>query len=364
MSESSLINIQIADLARQQLDAPIWGYLAGGAEDEIALRRNRSIFQTMSIVPRVLSDTTQLNMRKKFWGIDFRIPVIAAPIGGLVQFHEDGDIAWAQGLAEAGIVGVTSGVARIDPREIAANADTLFYQLYPYGDSIWMLEQIQMAVSSGYKAIVVTVDVPYLSIRERDRLGDYDATKVKYRYANNPPDRSMSSSFDWAGLSYIIKNSKLPVIIKGIMHVNDAEKAIQMGAQGVWISNHGGRQLDKAPAPLSVLPKIASVCRSKGIPVILDGGIRRGSDILLATILGADIVAVGRLPVYGLATNGKGGVAQVFDNLTQELRISMGLAGISELSFKLGGEGDYLQEEPLSTIPSRWDKLEAMYDDK
>jgi isopentenyl diphosphate isomerase/L-lactate dehydrogenase-like FMN-dependent dehydrogenase len=354
-----MINIEIAKEAKKKLSAQLWDYLAGGSDDEIALRRNRQAFQKWAFSPKVLKDVSQIDLKRRFLNLSLNMPVISAPIGGLIQFHADGDCEWARGIKQAGSVGVVSGASRMHPRQILDESGAnLFYQLYAYGDEHWIKDQIDMVEACGYQALVVNVDSAYFGQRERDILNGYDSRQVRWITAAPPPNRLLNRCLDWHLLARIQSWTKLSVILKGLSHPEDAKKAIQMGVKALWISNHGGRQLDLIPSSLEQVKVLAPLCRKASIPLIMDGGIRRGSDVLLALLLGADLVALGRLPVYGLLVDGAGGVCKVMKNIEQELRAAMGLVGLTNLNLNAQSSENYLtrlQDTPLMT---RWDALE------
>ena len=354
------INYQLGVEAKQKLDPAVWNYLVGGAEDEIALQRNRLAFQKWSLLPRVLTDVSALDLRSQLLGIPMQLPVIAAPIGGLTKFHEEGDSEWAKGLAAAGVIGTVSGVARIKPEEIIQTSQaTLLYQLYYFGDDEWVGNQLRTAEAVGYKAIVVTVDTAYYTQRERDILAHYDARHAGWRSAPNPPDRLRNRRLDWNALKFIQSCTRLPVILKGACFPADVERAFDCGIQAIWVSNHGGRQLDNTLSSLEALVPLVPVCKAANIPLIVDGGIRRGSHVLLALLLGATAVSVGRLPVYGLAAQGAAGVKQVFENLETELRTAMGLMGITNLEFDESLMRERLIQSNPPYLPTKWDVLES-----
>jgi len=354
-----MINIEYALAAKKLLEPGIWNYLVGGSEDELALRRNRNAFQDWAFIPRVLIDVSQLNLTKTIFNIPLKIPVIGSPIGGLTKMHEKGDSEWARGIAQAEIVGAVSGVARIKPQEIikGSNANLLF-QLYFYGNYDWVKEQVQMAEKCGYQAIILTVDTPYYGLRERDILGKFDPRQVGWSSAPPPPDRSCNVRLNWASVKRIQTFTSLPFIIKGIVNPEDVQIAAEHGVAAIWLSNHGGRQLDYSLPTLEVLTRIAPTCRKYSLPIVFDGGIRRGSDVLLALLLGADVVAVGRLPIYGLAVDGANGMKTVFENLENELRTAMGLVGLTSLSFNYNDLQDRLVRRDDSPLSTRWDEIE------
>ena len=354
-----MINVQICSEAKHKMDKGAWNYLIGGSESELGLRRNRHAFQKWAFLPQVLQDVSKIDLSTSFLNIPLRLPVIAAPIGGLTQFHKRGDLEWASGLSLAQVVGVTSGVARVEFEKIIKETSSpLFYQHYFFGDDVWVKDQLQLAESCGYQAILVTVDTAYYGNRERDILGNYDPRYAGWRTAPQPPDRSRNTKLDWLELEKLRTYTELPLIIKGIVSPKDVKRAIEMQVDALWISNHGGRQLDNTTSTLDSLVRVASLCDESSMSLIFDGGIRRGSDVLLALLLGADIVAVGRLPIYGLILDGAQGIKKVFDNLVEELTSTMGLVGLTQINFAQDDTNSRIERLDTHILDTVWDKLE------
>jgi isopentenyl diphosphate isomerase/L-lactate dehydrogenase-like FMN-dependent dehydrogenase len=354
-----MINIEIARKAKEKLEAGPWAYLSGGADDEIALRRNRQAFQSWAFQPEALHDVSAIDTTAKLFGIDMPLPVIGAPIGGLTLFHERGDLEMAKGLGLAKMAGTISGVARVEIEKIMkeASAPQLF-QLYFFGDDTWVKDQVQKAESLGCKAIVVTVDTKYFGQRERDLLLNFDARQHGWRSAPLPPDRERNPKLNLKELEKIKKYTKLPFVIKGITSAHDVKEAIKLGVDAVWISNHGGRQLDHVSSSLESLVDAATICEKKNVKVIFDGGIRRGSEVLIAWLLGADYVALGRLLVYGLAYKGAEGLQEAVANLQTELKNAMGLIGIGSLEIDKASRRKKLQKLQPNFFRTQWDELE------
>ena len=355
-----MTNIEICEQAKKKIDAGPWNYLVGGAEDELSLRRNRKIFQKWNFVPHVLRDVKTLDLTTTFLKTKLRLPIIAAPIGGLTQFHEQGEYEWARGLSGSDIAGAVSGVARVEFEKIILETKSpLYHQLYFFGDDSWVKDQLQRAQACGYQAIVVTVDTPYYSLRERDLRANYDARAAGWRTAPEPPDRSRNPTLDWRKLDKIRGYTKLPLIIKGISAPADVKQAAKEKVAGVWISNHGGRCSDNSLSTLESLVRLRPILRKSSLEVVFDGGVRRGSQVLTALLLGADVVALGRLSLYGLIWDGAQGMKKVFDNLEVELRCAMGLLGLTHLQFKGKAMDQYIVENPAAMVlETLWDRVE------
>ena len=312
-------------------------------------------------MPHVLRDVSALDLTTTFLKTKLRLPIIAAPIGGLTQFHAQGEYEWARGLSASEIAGTVSGVARVEFEKIVSESKCpLYYQLYFFGDDHWVKDQLQRAQACGYQAVVVTVDTPYYSLRERDLRANYDARTAGWRTAAEPPDRSRNPTLDWRKLEKIRGYTKLPLIIKGISAPADVKQAGTEKIDGVWISNHGGRCIDNSLSTLESLVRLRPLLKKSSLDVIFDGGVRRGSEILTALLSGADVVALGRLPLYGLIWDGAPGMKRVFENLEAELRCAMGLLGLTRLRFKGKSMDQYIAENPAAVIlDTLWDQAEG-----
>lgn len=355
-----MINRQIAEQAKLNLDSGPWSYLVGGAENELALRRNRHAFQRWSFVPQGLHDLSKIDSSTQLFNKKLDVPIIAAPIGGITQFHKEGDFAWVKGLAKSNITGVVSGVTRVEFENLLKEVDSsFFFQLYFFGDDQWVEKKLKMAEACGYQAIVVTIDTKCFGQRERDIIGNYDSRKAGWRTTPEPPNRDRNLKLTVKELQKMRGYTKLPFIVKGVFSLEDVHMCLDMGVDAIWISNHGGRQLDYVSSGLSALVELAPVCHSKSIPVIYDGGIRRGSEALMAYLLGADVVAVGRLPIYGLIVDGENGVKQVMDNLKQEFLNTMGQIGLLHLNESYSDRLKRVKPEEIFGYLSGWDNIEG-----
>ncbi len=337
--------------ARAVLPAQNADYIAGGADDEITLRDNRRVFERVRLRPRYLVDVSKIDTEIELFGTALAAPVLLAPTAFQVLAHPDGETATARAAAAAGTVYCASTLSSYDLADIAAAADgPRWFQLYCAADRGITEDLVTRAKAAGYQALCLTVDVPVLGRREADlrngfrlpeealprnimRFLELDALTRSER--ESALDRLIGQLFDpalsWRDLAWIKSLSDLPLLIKGILTAEDARLALDHGADGIVVSNHGGRQLDGVPASLDVLAEIVEAVDG-ACPVLMDGGVRRGTDVVKALALGADAVSIGRPYVWGLAIGGEQGVAQVLDMLTQELRSAMALVGAASIA--------------------------------
>jgi 4-hydroxymandelate oxidase len=336
--------VSLADyerLAEQRLDANAWAYLAGGAGDEITMRWNREAFERTALLPRVLHGGPGGNTRIELLGHTFEHPILVAPLAHQRLAHSDGECATAQAAAaqDAGIV--VSTLSSTTMEDVAADAGPRrWFQLYFQQELAHTLDLVRRAESAGYEAIVVTVDAPLSGLRNREqRIGfrlppDLSAVNIAGYPVKPPPEGARSVVFDyfmtvapgWGDIAWLVSNTKLPVLLKGILTADDASLAIEHGAAGIVVSNHGGRTLDTLPSTFEVLPAIVEQVGGR-VPVVIDGGIRRGTDVLKSLAAGAAAVMVGRPIVYGLAVAGAVGVSHVLRLLRDELELAMALTG-------------------------------------
>jgi isopentenyl diphosphate isomerase/L-lactate dehydrogenase-like FMN-dependent dehydrogenase len=336
-------NEEIVQAARRNIGQGEYDYLVGGSESETTLRRNRLAFDGYAFRPRVLRDVSKINTSTSFMGHHLRIPVLLAPIGSLQAFTPTGGVASAQAAAEFGVVHVVSTATEPSLEEIAASTDApKIFQLYVRGDDDWVRDILMRAKNAGYKSIAVTVDLAVDSRRERPMISRY--TRLSRRI---PFDRVHQARLTWEKLDWIKEITGMPILLKGVQTPEDAELAVQHGVDVIWVSNHGGRQLDHAEGSLDVLAQVMPVVGDKA-DVIVDGGVQRGSDVLKAIALGAKCVAIGRLQGWGLAAAGKDGVVRVLEILENEIISAMGLLGVTSID-QLGPE--YLTRAPMVTPP-------------
>ena len=312
--------------ARQALAAPVWDYVDGGSGSETSLRRNRRALDRLALEQRILVDIREVDLSTELLGIRIPTPIIVAPVGGLFRIHPGGDPEMARGCGRQGTPFTVSGVAGFPLEEIAQAASApLIYQIYHHGDHEWAREWLGHVQRNGFNIICLTVDTPVYSRRERDIRNRYLA-RTRREGSIIHPDPLYPARLTWADVQFLRSIINLPFGLKGVLHVDDAERAIREGCDFLWVSNHGGRQLDDTRATIEALDEIANVVRGR-VPLIVDGGFRRGNDVIKAVALGATAVAMGRVPVWGLAAGGAAGVSQALAILREEMRIGLAMAG-------------------------------------
>jgi isopentenyl diphosphate isomerase/L-lactate dehydrogenase-like FMN-dependent dehydrogenase len=333
--------INVADFeqaAAGLLEAGPLGYFAGGAGDERTLRRNVDAFAEWELMPRVLVDVAEVDPSVELFGSRLSMPLLVAPVAFQRLAHADGEEGMARAAGAVGTAMCLSTIATATPASVAAAAPetTRWFQLYCFRDRAVTEALVAEAVESGYEAIALTVDAPFAGRRERDlRSGfavDVPAPAVQAATGTEEPLTPaevfalVDATLDWDALAVLADGCELPILVKGLMVPADAELAIEAGARGVVVSNHGGRQLDGVPATLDALPAVADAVAGR-VPVLMDGGVRRGTDVLVALALGADAVLAGRAPLWGLAVDGEAGAAAVLELLRAEIELALALLG-------------------------------------
>jgi isopentenyl diphosphate isomerase/L-lactate dehydrogenase-like FMN-dependent dehydrogenase len=338
MSEG-LVNVADYErLAAERLEAGPLGYFAGGAGDERTLRRNVAAFADWELLPRVLVDVSEVDPAVDLLGSRLSMPLLVAPVAFQRLVDEGGEEAMARAAGAVGTAMCVSTIATATPASVAAAApDTIrWFQLYCFKDRAVTEALLAEAIESGSKAIALTVDAPYVGRRERDlRTGfrvDVTAPAIQAALGTDRPV-SVAEAFglidprlDWDSLAALCESCELPILLKGLMSPADAELAIEAGAGGIVVSNHGGRQLDGVPATIDALPEVADAVAGR-VPVLMDGGVRRGTDVLVALALGAQAVLVGRPALWGLAVEGETGAQAVLKLLKDEIWLALALLG-------------------------------------
>jgi glycolate oxidase len=324
-----LSNEEVIQAARRNLDQGAWDYLVGGSESETSMRRNRLAFDRIAFRPRVLVDVSKIDTSTVFLGHMLRIPVILAPIGQLQRFTADGAVASAAAAGEFGIIQTVSSVTGPTLEETAAGGPgPKFFQLYVRGDLAWVKDMVDRVKAAGYAGFAITVDTAIYSRRERPMLGRSVATRIPRSFE----DPRYQAQLTWDVADRIKEMaSPLPFMVKGIGTAEDARLAVEHGVDVIWVSNHGGRQLDHGRGTLDTLPEIVEAAEGRA-DIILDGGVQRGSDVLKAIALGAKAVAVGKLQGWGAAAGGKDGVVRVLEILEDEIFSAMGLLGVNSVA--------------------------------
>jgi isopentenyl diphosphate isomerase/L-lactate dehydrogenase-like FMN-dependent dehydrogenase len=317
-------------LAQARLAPHLWDFFQGGSDDEVTLRACRAAFERIRLRPRVLVDVSSIDTRTTVLGTPVSLPVLIAPTAAHCVAHPDGECATALGAGRAGTLMIASTVATRTLEEIAqAASGPLWFQLYVYPTfevAEWL---VRRAEAAGYRAIVLTVDLPKLGNRERDRRNGVTIPPPPYQEANLAAVEKEGQQWvplTWDAIAWLRSITTLPILLKGILTAEDARLAVEHGVAGIVVSNHGGRQLDTSIPSIEALPEIAEAVGGR-CEIYLDGGIRRGTDILKALALGARAVLIGRPALWGLAVNGADGVYDVLELLRRELELSMALAG-------------------------------------
>jgi isopentenyl diphosphate isomerase/L-lactate dehydrogenase-like FMN-dependent dehydrogenase len=330
MSGQFVCTDQIIQEARRRLSDGDWYYIAGGAESETTLRRNRAAFDRLALLPRILVDVSHVDPSTTFLGQQLRIPAILAPIGQLHLFDPDGTVASTRAATEFGILHAVSSGSAIELEDVAAATPTpKIFQLSVYGDLEWTKETVSRVKAAGYVAIALTVDQAHSPRSEREMVIGY--VPPNPRPDRPPRERHWRASMTWEKMAQIKELAGLPFMIKGIQTAADARIAVEHGVDYLWVSNHGGRQVDHGRGSLDALPEVVEAAQGKA-RIIVDGGVQRGSDILKAVALGADVVALGKLQAWSLAAAGTSGVVQMLEILEDELITSMALCGLPSIS--------------------------------
>jgi isopentenyl diphosphate isomerase/L-lactate dehydrogenase-like FMN-dependent dehydrogenase len=332
--EGELLNVwDYERAASERLEAGPYSYFAGGANDELTLAENVAAYRRWLLRPRVLVDVSETSPAATVLGQALSMPILVAPVAFQRVVDPGGEVAMARAVATAGTVMCVSTMATSTWDEIAETGATRWFQLYVPSDSTVAAEVVAGAAEAGFSALVVTVDTPVLGRRERDHRTGFSIDHLLglewLRDAKVTPRsafHSISPSVTWADVERLASLSGLPVVLKGIVTAEDARLACENGAAGIVVSNHGGRQLDGVAATIDVLPEVAEAVEGR-IEVLVDGGIRRGSDVVKALALGARAVLVGRAPLWGLAVAGEQGAAHVLELLRAELHLALQLTG-------------------------------------
>src|ERR1700736_1281772 len=334
--------------ARAVLPAGIYDYIAGGSEDEATLRGNREAFARYRFRFKILASTDHTDPSSELLGQRFQMPVHLAPTAIQRMTHPDGELAAYRAASDAGIAYALSTLSSAAIEEVAAAATgPRWFQLYMHPDRTVSASFVERAVDAGYAAILLTVDLPKAGRRERDIRNAFSLPEG-VRYANlsgrkgteraDGPDpfahdvnAQTNPALSWNDLEWLVAKTSLPVMVKGVVRADDARHAVEVGARGLVVSNHGGRQLDYSTASLDALPEVVEAVGGR-VPVLLDGGVRRGTDVLKALCLGAAGVLIGRPYLWALAVDGADGVRRMLAMLHDEIEVSMSLLGVGRLS--------------------------------
>ncbi|WP_138419106.1 alpha-hydroxy-acid oxidizing protein [Aquibacillus sediminis] len=344
---------KIETAAKQAMSKSAFSYIASGAGGEETAKKNTDAFKNYSIVPRLLNDVSNLNTSITMFGHTYPTPLLLAPVGVLKLADEQGDLAVARAAAKYDVPYIQSTVSSYSIEDVAqaTSGSSKWFQLYWCNHEEISFNMVKRAEEAGYEAIVLTIDTITLGYREKDLHHRFSPLALGYGQGNFESDREFLSSLseinshtilqgiidninypalNWKHVKKLKESTSLPIILKGVLHPEDALQAIEYGIDGVIVSNHGGRQLDGVISSIDALPDIVKVVDSQ-VPVLFDSGIRRGIDAIKALALGADAVLIGRPYVYSLAVGGEEGVEQFLANFLQDLQTSMMLSGVKNV---------------------------------
>jgi 4-hydroxymandelate oxidase len=341
---------ELEALAKRRLPKAVWDYYAGGAGDEDTVAENRAAFARVRLRPRALVDVHAVRTATTVLGTPIALPVLLAPVAYQRLAHPDGEVATARAAASAGTIMVVSTLAntRLEEVAAAAPAGARWFQLYVYKDRAVSANLVARAAAAGYRALVLTVDTPRLGRRERDvqsgfglpaHLGLANFAGALANQPGHAPGTSgiahyaaqnLDDSLTWDALTWLRSLSPLPIVVKGVVTGEDAALAVAHGASAIVVSNHGGRQLGGAVATLDALPEVVAAVAGRA-EVLVDGGVRRGVDVIKALSLGAKAVLVGRPILHGLAAGGQAGVEHMLRLLAAELDLDLAICGVASV---------------------------------
>jgi len=344
----TILNLEnLESSARERLDPMLYDYIAGGAGDECSLRESRAAWNRVQLLPRMLRGVADRNLGTTVLGSAVSFPVLVPPMGFQGLCHTDAEVATASATAAEGTIFCASTVSNKSLEAIAqANgAGPRWFQLYVYRDKSVTRGLVERAAAAGYSALCLTVDTPLAGNRERDRrnslrmpahleLANFPASHTAQHHQGSGPGSALAQyiahqwdpGLTWEDVAWLQSISPMPVVVTGVLAPDDAKLAAEHGAAAVIVSNHGGRQLDTVPAPVTMLPEVVDAVAGR-CEVVVDGGIRRGIDVLKALALGARAVLVGRPVLWGLTLDGADGVRAVLQHIRAELDLAMALAG-------------------------------------
>lgn len=335
----------LEDLAKAKVPRAAFDYIAGGSDDEVSVRRNREAYDHWALRPRVLVDVSHRDTSTTVLGQRVSMPILVAPTAFHGLVHPEGEVATARGAAAAGTLMIASAISTRTLEDIAAAIPApRWFQLYVYKDRKLTADLVRRAERAGYLAICLTVDTPVLGRREKDERNAFTLppglgiANVRPAGLDGMPESERGSAFakyvadlldpgvTWRDIAWLRSITDLPIVLKGIMTAEDAQRAVEQGVDGIVVSNHGGRQLDSTLGTLDALPAVIEAVKGR-LEVYMDGGIRRGTDVLKALALGARAVLLGRSVLWGLALGGADGVRAVLEHIRMEFDLALALSG-------------------------------------
>lgn len=331
---------QLVSVARARLPQSLWDYIEGGTGAEHTVAGNLAAFDEYRLIPRILPGRTEATTKRTFLGSAIAAPILFAPVGSVHLMCENAipiaaDVAGRYNLP---LCVSTAGTMPLESVPPLYAGHHLIFQLYMKGDRSWARDMVDRAEESGYHSVCITVDSPVTAVRDRDLVNDFTGRHQGVR--PNIPDipdadrRRAQATLGWSDLEWLRSVTQLPLIVKGVLSPADASRIAALGFDGIYVSNHGGRQLDRAVSPIGILPRVRAAV-GPAMPLIVDGGIRRGADAVLALALGADMVGIGRLPLYGLAAGGEQGLVRMVEILLDEFAtclLNLGVTDVAELT--------------------------------
>jgi len=322
---------EIVRAARTRMSPHAWDFGSGGAETEVTVRRNRAALEHWALRPRVLRDVSERDTSTTFLGVPLALPVLLAPIGSVDVFDPEGALAQARAAEQAGTAAVV-GVMSTPSFDVLAqrSAAPLFLQVYPSADRAWLTDVVQRAQEHGCRGLCLTVDAAVYGRRERDITNRFSTANRAVSDPGGSSPAARRSGATWADVEWLRSATGLPLLVKGITHPADARSAVEHGADVVYVSNHGGRQLDHMLAAVDVLPDVVQAVDGRA-DVVVDGGFTRGADVLKALCLGARAVLVGKLAAWALGAGGSAGLARALELLRTEMSTAMGTLGVTRV---------------------------------
>jgi 4-hydroxymandelate oxidase len=328
-------------LAKAKMSAMGWEYVTAGAGDELTVQWNKEAYRRIRLKPNVLVDVSKLDTHVTLFGQEHAFPILLAPTAAQKLTHAEGELATARGAGAAGTTMVLSSFSNTSLEDVAAVAKSpLWFQLYAQTDHGFTRELVQRAEAGGYRALCLTVDTPISGARNRETRADVKLPPLPnlkgFKGVGSEGgvrtgsleifSSVLDAALSWKDLEWLCSFAKIPLLVKGVLNPDDADRAVKAGVAGIMVSNHGGRNLDTVPATVDALPQVADKVAGR-VPVLVDGGIRRGTDVLKALALGANAVLIGRPYLYGLGAAGEAGVTKVVNILQREFQMAMVLTG-------------------------------------
>jgi isopentenyl diphosphate isomerase/L-lactate dehydrogenase-like FMN-dependent dehydrogenase len=335
---------EIIAKARQNLNQNDWDYIVGGAETETTLRRNRLALDSIAFRPRVLRDVSRVDATATVLGRRLRLPVVLAPVGSLECFHDGAAASAVRAAHRFGVAHMLSSVCEPGLEKVAETAPeaTRIFQLYVRGDESWVDDHVTRAIACGYTAFCITIDTAIYSRRERD-LAKRHVVAGRRRASG----REFQAALDWRTIKRIKSKFNIPLALKGIATIEDARIALDHGVDWIYVSNHGGRQLDQGRGSMEVLPEIVEAVAGRA-GIIVDGGFARGTDVVKAIAAGANLVGLGRMQCYALAAGGEKALVRMLEILEDEIERCLGLVGVTKFAEL---DRSYLHAAPAVTAP-------------